>query len=369
VRITALDTVVVNAEMRNWVFVKVSTDEGIVGWGEATVEWKTRAVVGCIEDYRTLLVGDKSPTGSDLFAKRKTDDKVFLIPSYQETSFNKGTFELRDKTIVRFDRDHVDAVEVTTGAKTLALAKNGADWKIAKPLQVNADFGSVEGLIGRVASAQMKSLVADQAAPADLKKYGLDKPDVTVNVSTGSSRATLLVGSKAEDNTVYVRDASRPAVMTMDSALVDELKKGADEYRRKDLFEFRAFNADRVEIARNGQTVVFEKVKGQGENAQDKWRRASPNAADVNKDKIDSLLSRLSNMRATSFVDSTANTGLDKPAMTVVVKFDEGKKEERLTFGKVGEDVYAARPGEPGAAKTDATDFNEATKTLDEIAK
>jgi len=58
VKITALDTVVVNAEMRNWVFVKVSTDEGIVGWGEATVEWKTRSVVGCIEDYRTLLVGE-----------------------------------------------------------------------------------------------------------------------------------------------------------------------------------------------------------------------------------------------------------------------------------------------------------------------
>jgi galactonate dehydratase len=57
-KITAIDTVIVHAEMRNWVFVKVSTDEGLVGWGESTVEWKTRAVVGCIEDYRTLLVGE-----------------------------------------------------------------------------------------------------------------------------------------------------------------------------------------------------------------------------------------------------------------------------------------------------------------------
>ncbi|MGN6377571.1 MAG: enolase C-terminal domain-like protein, partial [Gaiellales bacterium] len=57
-KITAVDTVVVHAEMRNWVFVKLSTDEGMVGWGEATVEWKTRAVVGCVEDYRTLLLGE-----------------------------------------------------------------------------------------------------------------------------------------------------------------------------------------------------------------------------------------------------------------------------------------------------------------------
>ena len=74
-------------------------------------------------------------------------------------------------------------------------------------------------------------------------------------------------------------------------------------------------------------------------------------------------------MRATSFVDSTAKTGLDTPALTVVVKFDDGKKEERVTFGKDGDDVYASRPGEPGAAKIDAADFTEAIKTLDELSK
>jgi galactonate dehydratase len=43
--------------MRNWVFVKVETDEGIAGWGEASLEWKTRAVVGCVEDLSPLILG------------------------------------------------------------------------------------------------------------------------------------------------------------------------------------------------------------------------------------------------------------------------------------------------------------------------
>ncbi len=51
------------------------------------------------------------------------------------------------------------------------------------------------------------------------------------------------------------------------------------------------------------------------------------------------------------------------------VKFEDGKKEEKVTFGKVGGDVYAAVPGQPGAAKVDATDFNEALKQLDELSK
>ena len=84
---------------------------------------------------------------------------------------------------------------------------------------------------------------------------------------------------------------------------------------------------------------------------------------------MDSCLNKLANIRASSFVESTAKTGLDAPALTVVVKFDEGKKEEKVTFGKTESDAYAARPGEPGAAKIDATEFNETVKGLDEIAK
>ena len=320
---------------------------------------------------RKLLIGEKSPTGGDLFAKRNDEKRVFLIPAFQESTFNKSPFDLREKTLLKFDRDKVDGIDIVAGGKTTAFAKQGTEWKIAKPLDARADFSAIEGLVGRLQSAQMKSIVTAEPTPEDLKKYGLDKPEATVNIKAGSATATLILGGKADkpDNTVYARDLSKPAVMTVESSLADEVKKGADEYRRKDLFEFRAYNATRVEITRSGQTVVFERVKGQGENAQDKWRRVSPNAADADKDKVEGMLSRLSNMRASAFVESTAKTGLDKPAMTVVVKFDDGKKEERVTFGKEGDTVYASHPGEPGAAKADATDFTEVNKSLDDLAK
>jgi galactonate dehydratase len=57
-KITAIKTLVVNARMRNWVLVKVETDQpGLYGWGEATLEWKTKGVVGSIEDLSVLLIG------------------------------------------------------------------------------------------------------------------------------------------------------------------------------------------------------------------------------------------------------------------------------------------------------------------------
>lgn len=58
-KITAVETLVCNARMRNWVFVKVLTDQpGLWGWGEATLEWHTKGVVGSLEDLKPLLVGE-----------------------------------------------------------------------------------------------------------------------------------------------------------------------------------------------------------------------------------------------------------------------------------------------------------------------
>src|SRR6266545_5970037 len=63
------------------------------------------------KDYRKLFIGEKAPTGADLFAKRNDEKKVFLIPAFQETTFNKDTFALRDKVVLKFDREKVDEVD------------------------------------------------------------------------------------------------------------------------------------------------------------------------------------------------------------------------------------------------------------------
>lgn len=58
-KIERIETRICHARMRNWIFVKVITDQpGLFGWGEATLEWHTRGVVGAIEDLSPLLLGE-----------------------------------------------------------------------------------------------------------------------------------------------------------------------------------------------------------------------------------------------------------------------------------------------------------------------
>jgi len=58
-KIERIETRVCHARMRNWVFVKVITDQpGLIGWGEATLEWHTRSIVGAIDDVAQLILGE-----------------------------------------------------------------------------------------------------------------------------------------------------------------------------------------------------------------------------------------------------------------------------------------------------------------------
>src|SRR3954470_13055945 len=91
------------------------------------------------KDFKKLLIGQKTPTGANLFALRNNEKRVFTIASFQDATFNRSTFDLRDKTAIKFDREKVDHVEVNAENKTLELTKAGGDWKLAKPMQAPAD--------------------------------------------------------------------------------------------------------------------------------------------------------------------------------------------------------------------------------------
>src|ERR1700733_7225477 len=50
---------------RPYVFVKLETNQGVVGWGEATLEGKAGAAMACVNDLRDFIVGS-DPMKSDL---------------------------------------------------------------------------------------------------------------------------------------------------------------------------------------------------------------------------------------------------------------------------------------------------------------
>jgi hypothetical protein len=311
------------------------------------------------KEPKRIELGEKTPTGGDMYARFPGQPRVFLVSSFLDSTFNKNTFALRDKRVISIDRDKVDRVEILKGGKpAVTLAKTGMDWRIVAPLMVRADFAAVEGALERLSSGQMQAIMS--ADGADLKKHKLDPPVATITAGSGSSRATLLFG-ETENALIYAKDASRPMVFTVAPTLFTDVIRDIGEFRRKDLFDFRSFTATHVEFKRGAETIALDKTKNK--DGSEEWKNGA--GKQVPAMKVEDLLSKVSGLQAVSF-DAAAHAALKTPALVVTIRFDENKTEQ-VTFAKAGGDVLASRSDEPGTGKVMAPAFDDVFKGIDEM--
>jgi hypothetical protein len=309
------------------------------------------------EDFVRLLVGEQTPTGGDLFARRPDETRVFLISSFLDSIFNKTPFDLRDKAVLKFERDTADAVELAGNSTRLQFAKEGATWRIVEPIAARADYAAVESLITSLSSTHMQRIVVPETG--DPRAYGLDQPAMTATVSGGDSTATLLIGNQDATGR-FAQDTGRPEVFAVDESLLADLSKGVSDYRRKDIFDARTFTATRVDTRRGDETLTLERA---GTDSDAVWRDAS--GQEVDDTVVDSLLMALSSLRAEGF-EETPGTAPAPPALTVTVAFDSDHTET-VTFVRSASDVFAARSDEPGTARIDVTLFDEALMAVDAL--
>jgi hypothetical protein len=309
------------------------------------------------KELKRVQIGEKTPTGTDLYARLPDQKRVFLVSSFLDSTFNKNTFALRDRRILIFDRNMVDGLELTSGSSKTQLVKSGSEWRLASPVSVRADFAAVEGALERLSSTQMQSIVDPEGK--DLAKFGLTKPTGTIVVKTGSSSATLTLGS-TENALLHAKDSSRPIVFTIAPILREDVIRNVNDFRRKDLFDSRAFTTAKMEIKRGAETIVLEKSKGK-DNA-DVWKSSGK---DIDSAKADDLVTKLTALRAASFEDQP-HASLKAPALVVNVQFGENK-QETVTFGRSGTDVFANRSDESGTAKVEGTGLDDVMKAIDEV--
>ena len=189
----------------------------------------------------------------------------------------------------------------------------------------------------------MKTIVAPDAT--DLAQYGLDKP-----TRRDHARRRQHAGSRCLSARRRRRRGLREGLVAPDGVHGRILARGRPEEAG------RRFPRQ-GHVRRRGVRHHAHRDCARGSDAgvrrrsADKWKQVTPTAKTADCTKVDALLTALTNTRATSFVDDAPNTGLDKPELTVTIKYEDGQKQERVAFARHGSDAYARREGDRGAAQ------------------
>ena len=143
--------------------------------------------------------------------------------------------------------------------------------------------------------------------------------------------------------------------------LATDLKKPVDDYRDKDLFEFRNFNAGTAARSRAAPTPTSSRrspAPARTPRTNGSASSTATSATDVDAAKMDDFLSKLIALRAQSFVPA-GNT--HRPGQADAGRLGQLRRRQVRARAHRREtaDAFAARDGEPGAAKLDATAYDD----------
>lgn len=340
-----------------------------------------------------LLLGDKTPEGSGLYAKLPAQPRVFTIASYLESSLDKKPFDLRDRDLLHVKRDAVKTLEIAGPEGGYALARSDkGEWAFTKPLATRAGRWSVDGLAGTLESLRMESVAAEEAK--DLRPFGLDKParSVALGLADGGSK-TLEIGSavvekdkaqgidaakdqkdasRQKPTKYYARDASAPLVGVIPSALVDDLAKGMGELRAKRLLEVATYEVEGFEVELEGGKRAYARSSAKGKDGFDdhKWKRTSPDAKDLETNKVQDVLFKLGGVEVQEFLDApgpAAGYGFEPPVLKVTLRFEVGKPAAWFELGMKDGGAYARRADDASVLKLDPARAEELIKAFKEL--
>jgi len=339
----------------------------------------------------TLLLGDKAPDGSNLYAKLPAQPRVIAVPAYIESSFDKKPFDLRDRDVLHVKRDAVKTLEIQGPEGSYALLRSDkGEWAFTRPVATPAGRWSVDSLLGSIENLRMESVAAEEAK--ELKAFGLVKParSVVLGLADGGTKR-LEIGKGAETpaksvpvgdekpatppkpTKYYARDAGSRLVAVVPAALPDELAKGMGELRAKRLLDVATYEVEGIEVQASGAKRVYArsstKDDKQGFDVY-KWKRSAPDAKDLETNTVQDALFKISGIEASEFVDAPGaleTYGLDKPALRVTLRYAEGKPSAWFEVAKKNGAAWARRPDDVAILKLDAAKADELIKAFGEL--
>jgi hypothetical protein len=276
---------------------------------------------------------------------------VYTLPKKIEEILNTKPDDLRDRHLVRIDTNILDRVTIDApGRDKTVLARKDENWTIASRNNAPANSNEVHRLIDTLQNEKVTKFVEDVAS--NLPKYGLDKPQLQLTLSSFASEntaetkageqpfATVAFG-KVEGDNVYARLTDEPFVVAVRRGLLDQIPIDPLQWQELSIFKFKPEHIHRLEVG-SDKKLALER----GEKNQWRWLKGS---GEINQTNVQSLLTTLSSLRAARWAEpAVAQQGFDKPqlAITFTTSPDDKVSHKLLVGAAAGNGTWFARTEE-----------------------
>lgn len=244
----------------------------------------------------------------------------------------------RERRLLTLRPDTVRAITVREASQTIELRRDPDGWTMTSPVTAMADSAAIDGILAQITTLDRES---NAAGDVDLASFGLAEPEIDVTLVTDDASTRLAIGDETPlGGRRYVRvDAGD--IDVVDESVWGLFHRTPLEFRDRDVFAYDPFDADRVELVRDGLSTVL--VRG-----DDRFRVGDPAIDDADQATVRDLLYRMSGLDALGFLPETATSdryGLEAPIVTIVMTHPDAPGPERLVIGSPATEHPAAYYG------------------------
>lgn len=145
---------------------------------------EVRAVEGKDSSTKRLVIGHQTSKKNDApyYAKDAARKEIFLVDKSFFDKLNRPLFDLRDKTIAKFQKWDVDAIEISRGKEHFLIKKDKDEW-VLEDNKRKAASEKINGMLDVLDTEKIKDFIDK---PLPLSRYGLEPPKVGVVLKKGA---------------------------------------------------------------------------------------------------------------------------------------------------------------------------------------
>jgi hypothetical protein len=195
----------------------------------------------------------------------------------------------------------------------------------------------------------------DVSGSEDEKKtaaaFGAGAPFATVRVTDVSGTLELQVRKNKDD--YYAKSSAAAGIHKISSGTGTGLDKGLDDFRNKKLFDFGFAEPEKMELHDGPKSYFLTRSGG------DWWS----NGTKMDAGTVSTLVDKIRDLSASKF----AETGFAAAALDLTVTSDGGKRMEKVSLSKNGENYLAKRENEPALYELNASAVSELQKSAADL--
>ncbi len=261
---------------------------------------------------------------------------------FQESADETPNEKQRIHQVYGIAKENVQQAEISfadAAYQDLKVVKGTTgNWQLENPFHADADGEKVNQMLDDILNKRVKQ----HLEITGLTQYGLDTPSITLTLWTAgtSPAATFLIGKKAINFSVYVKEKSEAHIFLIESSALDDLTKSPTDLRSRSVIKFSTETVSNIQIQHRDKGLTSQPSTVNCEKRGDTWLVTHPIEAKADAEEIETLLSELRALQVSTFEVDTVepnvpvrleNSGLDTPRLQI--ELIDGDKTYALHIG------------------------------------